>query len=130
MMVRVGVPSEKDKAATVLVAGPVPGGEADPKPIVLAALSGDGAKKWSVELPAGTQVNSAYLAPGKPWLAVGMLGGQVHVVDIDKGDIIASVCDHGISAEVGWAASKDAGAPLLLVATFGKLNAFRVAKPK
>jgi outer membrane protein assembly factor BamB len=132
IMVRVGMPSEKDKAATVLVAGPSRGGEADPKPVILAALSGDGAKKWSVELPAGTppHVNSAYLAPGRSWLAVGMLGGQVHVIDIDQGEIIASVSDQGMSAEVGWATSKDDGSPLLLVATSSKLNAFRVAKPK
>jgi hypothetical protein len=54
----------------------------------------------------------------------------VHVVDIEKGEIIAGVSDQGMIAEVGWATSKYAGAPLLLVATGSKLNAFRVAKPK
>ena len=131
-MVRVSMPSGKDKAATVLVAGPALGGEADPKTVILAAISGDGTKQWSVELPAGTTpyVNSAYLAPGKSWLAVAIRGGQVHVVDIERGEMIASVSDQGMSAEVGWATGKDAGSPLLLVATGSKLNAFRVASPK
>jgi hypothetical protein len=130
-MVRVGKLSEKDKAATILVVGAALDEGANQKTI-LAALSGDGAKKWSVELPAGTSphVDSAYVAPGKSWLAVGMRGGQVHVVGIEKGEIIASVSDQGMSPEVVWATSKDAGVPLLLVATGSKLNAFRVAKPK
>ena len=131
-MVRVGMPSEKDKAATVLVAGPAIDGEANRKTIILTALSGDGAKKWSVELPAGTtpHVDSACLAPGKSWLAVAIRGGQVYVVDTEKGEIIAAMSDQGMIAEVGWATSKDAGSPLLLVATGSKLNAFCVAKPK
>ena len=132
-MVRVGKLSEKDKAATILVVGPALDGGANAKTVILTALSGDGAKKWSQELPAGTppHVDSADMAPGKPWLAVGMRGGKVHVVDLEKGEIIASVSDQGMAPEVGWATSKDSGAPLLLVATGGsKLNAFRVAKPK
>ncbi len=138
-MVRVGKLSEKDKAATVLVAGSSLAGGANPQTAILTALSGDGAKKWSLELPAGTEphIDSAYVALDKSWLAVGMRGGQVHVVDIEKGAIIASVSDQGMTPEVGWATSKDAGSPLLLVATGrpdairgSKLNAFRVAKPK
>lgn len=129
-MVRVGKLSEKDKAATILVAGSARVAEADQKTVVLAALSGDSAKEWSLELPTGAapHVYSAYLAPGKPWLAVGMRGGQVHVVDVEKGKAIASVNAQGRLPEVGWAASKDAGTPLLLVATGSKLNAFRVTE--
>ena len=52
------------------------------------------------------------------------------MVDIDKGEIIASESDQGMIAEVGWSTNKDAKSPLLLVATGSKLNAFRVAKPK
>jgi hypothetical protein len=131
-MVRVGVPSEKDKAIIVLVAGPALDREAGLKPIILVALSGNGAKKWSVELPADARphVCSAYPAPAKSWLALGMQGGRVHVVDIDKGEIIASASEQGMTPEVGWATSKDAGSPLLLVATGTKLNTFRVATPK
>lgn len=132
-MVRVAKLSEKDKAATVLVAGSVLDGKPNPTSVMLTALTVLGAKKWSLALPAGIQphVDSAYVAPGKPWLAVGMRGGQVHVVDIERGEIIASASDQGMTPEVGWVTSKDAGSPLLLVATGGsKLNAFRVAKPK
>jgi len=131
-MVRIGKLSEKDKVATILVAGSALGGGADKETEILTALSGDGTKKWSLELPAGARphVDSAYLAPGESWLAVGMRGGQVHVVDIEKGEIIASVNDQGKRPEVGWVTSKDAGTPLLVVATGSKLNAFRISKTK
>lgn len=131
-MVRVGKLSEKDKAAMILVAGSSLVAGANQKTVILAAFSGDGSKKWSLELPAGAtpHVDSASFAPGKSWFAVGMRGGQVHVVDVEKGEIIASVNDHGMTPEVGWATSKDAEAPLLLVATGSKLSAFRVTTTK
>jgi RNA polymerase sigma factor (sigma-70 family) len=131
-VVRVGKLSDKDKAATILVAGMALDEGANPKTVILARMNGDGAKKWSLKIAAGppARVASAQLASGKPWLAVGVQGGQVHVVDIDKGVIIASVKDQGTTPEVGWTSAKDAGAPLLLIATGGKLNAFRVAGSK
>jgi hypothetical protein len=131
-MVRIGKLSEKDKAAMIVVAGSALGGAGNQKTAILTSMSGQGDKKWSLELPAGSppHVDSAQLAPGKPWLAVGMRGGQVHVVDLEKGEIIASANDQGMTPEVGWASGKDPGAPLLLVATSSKLNAFRVAKSK
>ena len=131
-MVRVGKLSEKDKAAMIIVAGSALDGGGNQKTEILTGMSGQGDKKWSLELPAGSppHVDSAQLASGKPWLAVGMRGGQVHVVDIEKGEIIASANDQGMTPEVGWVNGKDPGAPLLLVATGSKLNAFRVAKSK
>jgi len=129
-MVRVGKLSAKEKAATILVAGAALGG-ANQQIVMLTALSGDGAKKWSVALPAGAppHIDSAFWAPGKCWLAVGLRGGQVHVVDCEKGVSIASVDDQGTTPEVGWAASNEAGAPPLLVVATGKtLNAFRLTR--
>lgn len=132
-MVRIGKLAEKDKAALIVVGGSALGG-GNQKGEILAGMSGQGVKKWSLELPVGPLgINSAQLAPGKPWLAVGtgsLLGGQVHIVDIEKGAIIASAKGQGMTPEVGWASGKDPGAPLLLVATGSKLNAFRVAKSK
>jgi len=131
-MVRVGKVYQKDKNTTILVAGSALGDGAKQKTEIISAFSGDGTRKWSLELPAGTPpyVDSASLASEKTWLAVGMRGGQVHVVDVEKGQIIATVNDQGVRPEVGWAAGKDVGAPLLLVATGSKLNAFRVTKSK
>lgn len=131
-MVRIGKLSEKDKAAMIFVAGPALGGAGNQKTVILTSMSGQGEKIWSLELPAGIplHIDSAQLAVGKPWLAVGMRGGQVHVVDLEKGQIIASVNDQGMTPEVGWASGKDLGVPLLLVATGRKLNAFRIAKSK
>jgi hypothetical protein len=129
-MVRTAKVSEKDKAAMIVVAGSARGGPGNHRTEILARLGGRGDKKWSLELTAGSppHVDSAQLASGKPWLAVGMRGGPVHVVDAEKGEIIASATDQGLSPEVGWVSSKELEAPLLLVATGGKLNAFRVTK--
>jgi outer membrane protein assembly factor BamB len=133
-VVRIGKVSGKDKAATILVAGNALDEGANPKTVMLARMDGDGAKKWSLKIPAGpltlARVASAQLASEKPWLAVGMQGGQVHVVDIEKGEILATLKDQGTAPEVCWAHGKGAEAPLLLVATGGKLNAYRVAGNK
>lgn len=131
-MVRVAKLSETDKAATIFVAGPVPivGGNQNMETVI--ALSGDGARKWILALPAGetSHVRSASVAPGAPWLAVGMGDGRVHVIDAAKGAVIATSSDQGMTTEVGWIARKPPGMPLLLVANGGKLNAFNIAAPK
>src|SRR5438445_201822 len=103
-MVRVGRPSEKDKSALILVAGTGRAGAGGGKTEILVALTGEGTKKWSLELPGGAMphADSAQAAPGRPWFAVGMRGGPVHVVDIDKGEILASMNDQGTMPEVGW----------------------------
>jgi RNA polymerase sigma factor (sigma-70 family) len=131
-MVRCGKLSDQDQAATILVAGPALGAGGNPKTVILARMSGAGAKTWSLQLPAGSppSVYSAQLAPHQPWLAVGMQGGPVHIVDIEKGKIIASVKDQGLIPEVAWVSGTDAGTPLLLVATGSQLNAYRVTKSK
>ena len=131
-VVRVGKLSEKDETATIFVAGMAFG--ADGKQILnfANALSGDGTNKWRLQLQSGALpgVDSAMLAPVKPWLAIGMPGGRVDVIDAESGRLIASVSDEGEYPEVGWVLSKAAGKPLLVVATGGKLNAFHVPQTK
>ena len=95
---------------------------------MVIALSSDGTRKWALKLPAGARpaVDSASLAPGEPLLAVGLRGGQVHVIDAENGSIIATASDQGFAPEVGWITRKAPGKPLVVVATGGKLNAFSV----
>ena len=130
-MVRVGKLSKDDKAATIIVAGSAHVAP-EPKTVMMIALTSDGTTKWKLTVPAGAQVHvdSAMLAPGKPWLAVGMRGGLVHVIDAEKGVILASAKDQGMAPEVGWSVGASSGSPLVLVATRGKLNAFSVGEPK
>jgi outer membrane protein assembly factor BamB len=131
-MVRVGKLSEKDKQATIFVAGStqVPGEKTETAMVI--ALSGDGTQKWKLKLPAGARsgVDSASLAPGEPWLAVGLRDGNVYAIDAENGSIIATASDQGMVPEVGWMARKAPGKPLMVVATGGKLNAFNVASAK
>jgi hypothetical protein len=121
-MVRVARAAKKGQADLLLVGGTPPG--ADDKE-VLNALNLDGSKKWSLSLPSDP--DSAQVAPGRPWLALGLRGGEVDVVDIDKGENIARVKNPAMAVEVGWV-TKGLDAPLLLVASGGKLRAYRVAR--
>ena len=131
-MVRIAKLSDRDESAMILAAGRKCGfmgfSFGSNKDVILVGLSGDGTRKWSLELPACAPfATSACVAPGQPWLAVGTRGGRVFVVDIERGESIASVSGQGSIPEVGWVRSDDAGTPLLLVATGSELNAFRVA---
>lgn len=130
-MVRVGKLSKDDKTATIFIAGTAHVAP-EPKTVMLTALTSDGTTIWKLNVPAEAQahVDSAALAPGKPWLALGMRGGLVHVVDAEKGALLASAKDQGMAPEVGWAAGTPPGSPLVLVATRGKLNAFHVDDSK
>jgi len=129
-MVCVGKVSDQDKEATIFAAGSPLGIRAMLRGEVVAALTSDGRAKWSLRLPAGNgmDVISASLAPTRPWLAIGMRNGDVHVVDAQTGKLIASTRDPGADAEVAWATPGGTAAPLLLVATGRKLNAFRVTE--
>jgi hypothetical protein len=131
-MVRVGRSLKKGEGAMILAAGSalVIGRVQDTQ--ILSGMNGRGGIKWSLKLPSGSpaHVDSALLAPTKPWLAIGMRGGQVVVVDVENGKIIANSEDQGRTPAVAWASGKDSEAPLLLVATGYKLNAFRIAKNK
>ena len=91
----------------------------------LSALDADGNQRWSVDLATASaaHIDAAMPAGGRPWLAVAMRGGLVHVVDTAKGKIIAHANGQGMRPQVAWAADPAGGAPLLLVAA---RNAFRV----
>lgn len=123
----------KADTAVMVVAGPVPEGAEKEEKVRLSALAGAGSAKWSLDLPLagkGDGIRSAVFASGRGWLAVAMKSGTVHVIGIQKGEIIASESGQGSYPEVAWTPARSATAPGLLVATGGKLNAFRVTSPK
>jgi hypothetical protein len=129
-MVRVGKLSEKDAAATILAAGSIAAGSGNA--LGLVALSADGRKKWTLQLESNGQSSaySAFLARGKPWLAVGMQGGQVTVIDAEAGAVIASIDGQGLLPEVSWMGDSDNGSPLLIVSSGSKLNAYRIVEAR
>lgn len=108
----------------IIVGGSASAGE------VLIAMDATGEEHWQVTLAAaGGHIDSARTASGAPWIAVGMRGGNVHVVDVAKGKIIASHTGQGRSPNVAWLGGDSETAPLLVVATGSQLNAFRVLEP-
>jgi hypothetical protein len=118
-MVRTGRLYEGDRQDTVFVVGSSQAEES------LLALDVAGRPLWSVRFPAAhNHCDSSAVCPRPAWIAVGMRGGLVSVVD-GAGRIIASVYDQGQLPEVAWS-SMESAAPLLLVATGGQLNAYRV----
>ena len=117
-MVRVAEDSEG--GSLILVGGSADGAK-------LIAVGFNGREEWSITLPGGAHnLHSAYAALSRPWVAVGMRGGSVHVVDITAGRIIATVAAQGARPQVGWLGSKSGESPLLVVATGRALNAYRV----
>jgi len=125
-MVRVGKLSAQDRRATIVVAGTVNNGP--PNSIGVAALSGDGTKQWSLQLEAPTpSAGSAAFAPGRPWIALGLQGGIVYVVDAEKGAVLASINGQGFTPEVAWMKDAEKGVPVLAISTRNKLNAYRIA---
>jgi hypothetical protein len=128
-MVRVGKAAKTDKAATMFVVGERPFKGQGPFTEHVVALSLVRGKEWTVDLPVKTRsphVDSAALASGRPWLAVGLRGGRVHLVDVVQGRIIGTIDDQGTTPEVGWAGA-GTPTPLLLVATGTKINTYKVA---
>ena len=121
-MIRVGRVRESDSADTVFVIGSGNAGES------LVALDRTGSPSWTVNFPAAhTHCDSAAVCAVPPWMAVGLRGGLVSVIDCTTGDVIASINDQGQLPVVTWAAAPDSAAPILLVATGRQLNAFTVA---
>jgi hypothetical protein len=95
--------------------------------MIIAALAGNGAKKWSVTLESGrSSIYSASVAQTRSWLAAGMRDGRVYVIDIDRGAIIGQVDGQGLMPDVVWVNSKESGPPLLIVSAQTKLNAYRI----
>lgn len=108
------------------------GGIGDEDGDELIAVSFSGRKKWSLTLPgAAYSLYSASAASSKPWVAVGMRGGLVHVIDTNEGKIIASVGAQGDDPQIGWLEdSKSCDSPLLVVATGRAIKAYIVASNK
>jgi len=132
-MIRVGKLTEKDETATILVAGSIPNTQTSGQTLGVSALSADGTRKWLLRLEGNNGQPSAYssfLAPGKPWLAIGMQGGLVYVIDAERGTIIATIDGQGTSPEVTWMADKETGSPLLIVSNRSKLTGYRVTPAK
>jgi hypothetical protein len=121
-MVRVGKTAEAAGAATIFAMGDVGGFT------TIAALSGNGSARWSLQLPSSVQasVRGAWLARMKPWLAVGVRDGAVHVIDVERGTRIGSIEGQNPMLEVGWAENDGNGSPLLLVSGGGTLTAYRI----
>lgn len=129
-MVRVGKVVDGGSPAVILVAGSPLGGHEDQPGARLAALKGDGTSGWSLAVPGGAEpaVDLANVALRRPWLALGMQGGGVHVVDVLKGEIMASLRGQGQFVDVSWAADEDSAEPLLLVANGSVVTAFRLSQ--
>ncbi len=103
---------------------------------VLMGLAADGQQVWSIKsnpVVLGSRLrhtDSATVAESKPWLAMGMDDGVVHVVDIAKGMIVATIRDQG-RPEVGWLEVDPDSDPILVTMTQTALNAFRLEeKPR
>jgi hypothetical protein len=92
--------------------------------------SGAGALKWSIQLPsnASPSVYSATASESKPWFALGLQGGQVYVLDIATGAVLANIDGQGQRPNVAWISDGNGGASLV-VSSENKLSAFKVTGP-
>ncbi len=124
-MVRVKGASAPTEGSTVVV-GCHPGGRGQ----ILRAISGDGTRKWSIDLPGDAQptVDSIAVTPDRKLMAAANQGGTVYVVEVETGTIVATVSDQGTAPELAWATVKGEDSPLLLVASGLELNAFRLLR--
>jgi len=122
-MVRVGPTGAGPTGAPIYVGGSGNSGEA------FTRMGFDGRQAWTATLPVSqTFIDSAAVATLMPWVAVGLRGGIVVVLDGNTGALIAGVTEQGRSPQVAW--FEIAGAPPgLLVATGTALNAYQV-KPQ
>jgi len=118
-MVRVSKPRSTG-ASPMFVAGNPRDAVAD-RSLRIAALSGNGAKTWRVDVP-DEMIYSASAAAGGRWFAFSTRSGRIAVVDAVTGASIGEVQAQG-PATLAWAATDDG--PLLVVATGTSLIAFR-----
>jgi hypothetical protein len=124
--IRVGKLSPNDPTATILSLVV----QAQSSMVAASALSGTGKTKWAASLHSNItppMVYSASLAPGKPWLAVSLEGGQIYVLDAAQGAIIANIDGQTWLPEVSWVASRTGMVPHLIVSTHDVLRAYTVA---
>ena len=121
-MIRTGKVRAEDAGDTLFV-----GGTSSDGPLRLAALAGDGSIQWTNDLSFDHRsIYSISLAEGKPWIAAGLQGGEIVVVNAEGGVTIAAIDGQGFSPETTWMKSADDENSVLIVSTGSKLSAFRV----
>src|SRR5438093_10412324 len=111
-MVRVGKLSPGEFIATIFAMG---GGSTDAA-VTVTAVTGAGKINWSAQLPSNItppSIYSASVAPGKPWVAVGLGDGQVFVVRGRDGTIIGTIDGQRLFREVVRARENAGGDPRL-----------------
>jgi len=96
------------------------------KKLLLAVLLAPTLMFLNLQSALAPSAYSASAAPNKPWVALGMQGGYVYVLDVERGAVIASINGQGVRPEVAWANDKTAGAPLLMVTAPANLSAYRI----
>ena len=136
-LIRVGLQSKAEKDVALYVTGFAATSDGRDESVeLLVALTSKGQKQWSLKLPAGENpiADCIAVAPGRPWIAVGMFTGQIHVIDTVRGTFIASAKVEGFrvgapaTPEITWLGRGDGADPLLIVATPKELTAFQIAK--
>src|SRR6266516_1174130 len=117
--------SPNDGAATILAIGTQTPGLT----VAVNAYSSDGKTRWSAAVQSNiypAMVYSAAIAPGKPWLAVSLEGGQVFVLDAAQGTIIASIDGQTRLPEVAWVTRANKSASRLIVSTHDMMRAYNL----
>ncbi len=124
-MIRINQHASEGKGRTILV-----GGQAENNKTVLVAIDFEGHRLWSLEIPHndGEHFHSAETSASQPWLAAGMKGGVVLIVDTLKGKINARLAKQGTTPEVAWMDRNEKSGPLLLVATGRGLTAYEITE--
>ena len=77
---------------------------------------------------AGAVAGAATASQSKPWFALGLQGGQVYVVHIATGAVLANIDGQGQRPQVAWISDGNGGA-CLVVSSENKLSAFKVPTP-
>ena len=113
------IPAKKGAQGKIIAGGSLGGHES------LVAIDPDGKKLWEAAVSEGKgHVDSAAVAPGRPWIAAGMRGGRLLVLDTETGKVIAETSGQEAKLEVAWM-STDSG--LLLIATGrDRLHAYKI----
>lgn len=123
-MVRTALLDGEGKPAVALAGGTGDSGE------MLVCVDLEGKQRWLTPLPEAevANIDAMMVAESRPWAAVAMRGGLVHVVDLETGKILAHAVDQGQLSQVAWLGRQDQS-PLLLVASGTAVNAFVVSPP-
>jgi hypothetical protein len=97
--------------------------------LALTALTGDGKIHWTVSLEGDeSRFGSLEVSPDGRWAGVAIPFGQIYVVDIAQGQVVARTVEYFKYQQVAWTTSDQgkASGPLLLVTTGVGVKAYRV----